>query len=302
MINLVKDIKRANYVTHSGTMHADEVFSTAFLELYKKDIKLFRTTNVDAKDYKSKIIYDIGYGEFDHHMVDAKKRENGIKYSSFGLLWDKFGKKYLKQEKVEEIDEVFDYIVKDLVEQIDAIDNGDFPKIQSKYKVKTLSDVFKLFNPKIYSSEEENKQFIKAVKVAKIILEEEILYAVTKVKANKIIKEKLKVNDNKQYLVLTEYIPYEETILNEELGNNILFVIFPSTRGGYTIKTVPKSNEDKSLRMSFPTAWRGLKDEELEKKSNIKGLVFCHNNLFIATTKSLDVALEVVNKVIEKEV
>ena len=30
MITLVKDIKEANGITHNGTMHADEVFSTAF--------------------------------------------------------------------------------------------------------------------------------------------------------------------------------------------------------------------------------------------------------------------------------
>ena len=302
MINIVKDIEKANFITHAGTMHADEIFATAFLELYKKDIKLLRTNDVDAKKYKNKIIYDIGYGEFDHHMPDAKIRENGIKYSSFGLLFEKYGKKYLKNEKIEEIDEVYDYIVKDLVEQIDAIDNGQFPKINSSYKVRTLSDVFALFNPKTFSNEDENKQFIKAVKVAKIILEEEILQAETRVKASKIILEKLKKNNGKQYLVLNEYLPFEETIINNDLGNNILFVIFPSKRGGYAIKTLPKSVEDRTFRMSFPSSWRGLKDEELEEKSKIKGLVFCHNSLFIASTTSLDSALEVVNKVIEKEV
>ena len=302
MINIVKDIEKANFITHAGTMHADEIFATAFLELYKKDIKLLRTNDVDAKKYKNKIIYDIGYGEFDHHMPDAKIRENGIKYSSFGLLFEKYGKKYLKNEKIEEIDEVYDYIVKDLVEQIDAIDNGQFPKINSSYKVRTLSDVFALFNPKTFSNEDENKQFIKAVKVAKIILEEEILQAETRVKASKIILEKLKKNNGKQYLVLNEYLPFEETIINNDLGNNILFVIFPSKRGGYAIKTLPKSGEDRTFRMSFPSSWRGLKDEELEEKSKIKGLVFCHNSLFIASTTSLDSALEVVNKVIEKEV
>lgn len=302
MINIVKDIDRANCVTHSGTMHADDVFATAFLELYKKDIKLLRTSGIDAKDYKNKIIYDIGYGEFDHHMKDVKVRPNGVKYSSFGLLWEEYGKKYLKQEKIENVDEIFDYIVKDFVEQIDAIDNGQFPKIEASYKVKTLSDIFKLFNPKTFSKEETDKQFIKAVKVAKILLEEEILQAITKVKANKIIIELLKKNNEKQYLILNEYLPFEETILNEELGKNILFVIYPSTRGGYAIKTLPKSNEDRSSRMLFPSSWKGLRDEELEEKSKIKGLIFCHNSLFIATATSLDTAIEVVNKVIEKEV
>lgn len=35
-MKLVTDIKDAKYITHSGTMHTDEVFATAFLDLYKK--------------------------------------------------------------------------------------------------------------------------------------------------------------------------------------------------------------------------------------------------------------------------
>ena len=47
MIVLVKDIKEANCITHSGTFHADEVFATAFLDLYLKDIKVHRTTELN---------------------------------------------------------------------------------------------------------------------------------------------------------------------------------------------------------------------------------------------------------------
>jgi uncharacterized UPF0160 family protein len=301
MITLVKNIDEANYVTHAGTMHADELFATAFLELYKKEIKLFRTNQVNAEDYKDKIIYDIGFGEFDHHMPDAKTRPNGIKYSSFGLLWEKYGKDYLIQESISNVDEVFDIVTKDLVEQVDANDNGQFPKIETNHRVTTLPDIFKLFNPKVFSDEQEDIQFIKAVNVAKTLLEEEILYSITKVETKKIILDKLKDND-KKYLILDKYLPYEETLLTEELGKDILFVIYPSKRGGYAIKTVPKSMEDRSLKLPFPKEWKGLRDKELEEKSNIKGLIFCHNSQFIATTTSLDVAIEVVNKVIEKEV
>ena len=41
MMKLVNDIKEANCITHSGTMHADEIFATAFLDLYLKDLKVF---------------------------------------------------------------------------------------------------------------------------------------------------------------------------------------------------------------------------------------------------------------------
>ena len=46
-MKLVTDIKQAKYITHSGTMHADEVFATAFLDLYKKDVVLMRVPQVE---------------------------------------------------------------------------------------------------------------------------------------------------------------------------------------------------------------------------------------------------------------
>ena len=97
MMKLVNDIKEANCITHGGTMHADEVFATAFLEMYLNDIKVYRTMEVNPDDFpKDVLIYDIGRGIFDHHQSDALKRENGITYSSFGLLWKTFGSDYLK--------------------------------------------------------------------------------------------------------------------------------------------------------------------------------------------------------------
>ena len=98
MIQIVHNIEEANCITHSGTMHADEVFATAFLHLYKKDIKVFRTNSIkNDNNQQDCIIYDIGRGKYDHHQIDAEKRENQIPYSSIGLLWREFGKDYLEK-------------------------------------------------------------------------------------------------------------------------------------------------------------------------------------------------------------
>ena len=269
-MKLVTDIKEAKYITHSGTMHTDEVFATAFLDLYKKDITLIRLPQIDIdKIEKDVLVYDIGRGKYDHHQDDAKTRENGIKYSSFGLLFQEFGKEYLKQLKIEDIEEVFNTIDKELVEGIDAVDNGVFPEINANFKVKTLDDIIKACNPSFGSNQDENEQFIKAVGIAKIIFQEIIHNIVGKVKAKKIILQKLKVTE-KDYLELEEYIPYEETILKNEEGNHILFALYPSNRGGWGIKTIKKSAEDKTDRLSFPENWAGLENQELEKITGIK--------------------------------
>ena len=234
MIRVVDNINEANCITHSGTMHADEVFSTAFLELFLGDVKVFRTSNIEAKDVdENVIVYDIGRGKFDHHQNDVLKRENGVIYAAFGLLWREFGKEFLKSQDFSYVDEMFLAIDKDLIEAIDADDNGQFPKIEANYKVKTLSNVIKLFNPSYDSFQNESEQFIKAVGLAKTIIEEELLYINGKVIADKKVQDILDTIDiNSKYLILDEYLPYEEVLLSHANAVNLLFVAFPSNRGG----------------------------------------------------------------------
>ena len=73
MIQVVKKIDNANCITHSGTMHADEVFATAFLDLYLGDVKVFRTSSINIEEVpKNVFVYDIGRGKYDHHQIDKE--------------------------------------------------------------------------------------------------------------------------------------------------------------------------------------------------------------------------------------
>lgn len=297
-MKLVTQIKEATAITHSGTMHADEVFATAFLNDYLDDIKVIRVPYVEEdKVPTNALVYDIGRGKFDHHQEDAQVRENGIKYSSFGLLFKEYGKEYLKKKNITNIEEVFTTFDKELIEAIDAIDNGIFPEITAPYKVKTISDVIKVFNPSYGCSQDENTQFLKAVAFASTIIEETLYGIIGKVKAKEIVLEKIK-NCTTPVLELEEYLPYEETVLKNPEGEQLLFVLYPSNRGGYGIKTIKNSAEDKTDRMSFPEEWAGLEGEELERKTGIKGTYFCHMNRFLLTCDSKETAYLVLNKIL----
>lgn len=303
MITLVKDINEADGITHNGTMHADEVFATAFLSLYFGNFKVARVSEV-PKDISTKtIIYDIGKGKFDHHQTDARIRDNGIKYSSFGLLFEEYGLSYLKKLKLKNTKAIYNYLVKDFIEAIDAIDNGIFPEIKSIYKIKTVSDVIKIFNPSYGSNDKEDEQFIKAVSLAESILTEELKNVIGKVEAG--VKVKKILNKTKgPILILDEYLPYEETVLTSLSGKKILFAIYPSNRGGYGIKTIPISTTDKTSRVYFPKEWGGLTNEDLEKVTGIKGSLFCHTNRFLMTASDLDTAIklaEIAININEKE-
>ena len=299
MIKVVNNIEEANCITHSGTFHADDVFSTAFLDLYLGDIKVFRTVNVDTNKVTNQLVYDIGRGKFDHHQNDAQRRENNIPYCSLGLLWKEYGRDFLTKRGITLVDRVWELIDKDLIEGIDADDNGVFPKVEAPFKVKMVPGIIKSFNPSYQMSQDESTQFEKACILAKSILEEEIAFINGKALAEEQILDLLDdIDENAKYLVLPTFLPYEETILGEEKANNILFVAYPSNRGGYAIKTVPKSTEDKSNRMDFPEEWAGLENEELENVSGIKGLTFCHATRFLVSCKDLDTVYQVFSKIL----
>lgn len=289
---------KATFLTHCGTMHADEVFATAFLS-FLFDIKLARVKEITAEDRKRDvIIYDIGYGKFDHHQEDGRVRENGIKYAAFGLLFDYYGKEFLEELGVEKVDTVKKAIEQDFIIGLDAIDNGVFPSIDAPYKVKTTSDLIKLFNPSYRSGQDENEQFLKAVSLAQMILSLEIERIIGKEKAKVKVIEEI----NRQVgpiLILDEYMPYEEVLLQQENAKDILFVMFPSNRGGYAINTVPQDLTHKEDRLLFPKSWAGKTGIELVKETGVEESNFCHINRFLVTAKDKDSAYKLANLAIE---
>ena len=288
MVKVVHTLEEANSITHSGTFHADDVFSTAFLELYLGDRFVYRTNNIDlSKVNDNQIVYDTGRGKFDHHQLEALKRENGITYCSFGLLWKEFGKDFLQKRKFQLVDRSWEMFDKDIVEGIDADDNGIFPSINAKFNVKMIPGIIKTFNPSFNTDQTESSQFEKACVLAKMILEED-----------QVLDLMDDLGENDKYLVLPVYLPYEETVLASDAAKNVLFVAYPSNRGGYAIKTVPKSMDDKTSRMSFPAEWAGLEGEALQEVSGIPGLTFCHATRFLVSCKDLESVYQVFSKIL----
>ena len=56
----------ANGFTHAGKFHADDVFATALLQIVRPDIRI--TRGFVVPDDFDGIVYDIGFGIFDHHQ------------------------------------------------------------------------------------------------------------------------------------------------------------------------------------------------------------------------------------------
>lgn len=288
MINLTKNIDEAEYVTHAGNFHADDVFSTVFLHKLFDDITLIR-----LKEYhedETKIVYDIGGGKFDHHGANPKKRSDGITYCGFGLLWQDLGLQYLEKLNLDNKEDIFKVFDNLFVESIDAFDNGEV-NLPSEFNIYTISSLIELFRPK--DGEDEDECFLASCNFADQIFDVILNCAIEKVKVIEKIKEQ--PIDNK-VLILDEYIPYEYALFY--LNLDVDFVVYPSNRGGYAAHTVPTKYKGFISKVPFKSEWGGLRNEELAKVSGIKTAKFCHNKLFLATADTKDDALEFINKTI----
>lgn len=281
-IKITKQYNKANFVTHSGIFHVDDVISTIFLSKIFKDINLIRVPSIENRNTNNKLVFDIGLGEFDHHQKNRNgKRENGIYYSSIGLLWKKYGKDYLKNIEVKNIDKVYEYMDKELIQYIDATDNMQMEYLKSK----TSPDFVKLCNPEWNENVTEEEGFIHALKLADEFWNIYIKHAIAEVEAIEIIINKTdKINEN--YAIFDKELPYRKAVDLLE-NKNIKYFIFKSKRKCYDIRIIDKEmNFKKEIVLNDIRQARCL--------CNISDLLYVDVQGKLCCTETLDSAINLV--------
>ena len=291
MLKLTKKLEEANLVTHGGTFHPDDVFSTVLMSKIIENPVVYRAVSTTEPSYPGKIVYDVGFGEFDHHGPDALMRNDKIKYCSFGLLWKRYGKEYLSKI-TDDVDELWQEIDRVLVMQIDGIDNGNFPKIEADYHLLDLDAIIDLFNMGWNEKVDNDDQFIQAVNFATTIFDRVVIKEKAKLEAKKIVAEKISQTEG-EMLILDAYMPYQEALFDKNIkgAENIKVVVFPSNRHGYNVKPRTISKDSKELVKIFPKELRGKHGEELVKLTNVKTARFVHIDGFIAAADTLEDAI-----------
>ena len=282
-------------VTHDGNFHADDVFSIAALKHIFPSFELVRTRDL-ALISQADIVLDVGgeydadTGRFDHHQRGgAGARENGIPYSSFGLIWKKYGVEICGGAQ-----EVADAVDSGLVSTIDAVDCGHVEGVASGI---SLSQTISMFNPTWQEDGDFNTCFNEAVEFATRILTRFIASAHGGISAKAIVAKAIDDAEDPRVIVLEKYTPWKRTV--HALSTEALYMIYPSQSGQWRIQTVPVEPGSFEDRKSLPKAWAGLSGEALQEVSNIADAMFCHNGLFIAgaqsfasTMKMADIALQ----------
>jgi uncharacterized UPF0160 family protein len=208
--NNMNIFKKTNkLITHNGSFHADDIFACAtlsiMLENKGENVKIIRTRDVkeiENGDYVFDVggIYDEALNRFDHHQKGgAGIHDNGIEYSSFGLVWKKFGEIVSGNKKVA------DFIEQKIVSPVDAGDNGiDICKNNFENIVHyTINDVFAVLKPTALEDDlNKDKQFFKAVILAKDILKREIKKANDQIEITKIIQNFYEKSSDKRIIII----------------------------------------------------------------------------------------------------
>lgn len=286
MIKTTKNQEQATVVTHGGVFHADEVLATVILSKVLGDITVLRTFKVPENLSNDVIVYDIGFGKFDHHQKGGNgTRKNGVPYAAVGLIWKEYGHKLVEDTLVWEL------IDRDLIQGVDATDNGA-PKPESEstgpvVRNMSFSNAISGFNPTWDSNEDSDEAFAKAVEFAEIVFENTLKNATAKAKAQKIVEEAIE-KSQEHIMVLDRFVPWQEVIFSSEnaKASEVLFVVFPSNRGGYNWQCVPDVLGGFDQRKPVPSEWKGLSGEKLQKVTGITTATFCHPAGFLGSAET----------------
>lgn len=296
--------KKIILATHSGSFHTDDVFAAATLHLYLKKQKqpytLVRTTDTEILN-TADIVFDIGgvydpeANRFDHHQKDgAGKRENGIPYAAFGLVWKTYGP--LLCESVELAQEIDTYFV----QAVDASDNGVdlFEKKFSNVSLNTLETLVGSFNISFDEDEEViDDRFSEIASFATRILERVIHQARAQRIVNIRVKELYQEQGEGELLVVDDMFGRVPISVAVQPLSHLLYFIYPSKRDhNWNACAVRVSQDFFESKKPFPESWRGLQNEDLAKVTGISGAVFCHNSGFLCVAQTKEDALELAKK------
>ena len=187
-------------VTHNGNFHADDVFSVAALKNIFSSFNLIRTRDLTVIS-QADIVIDVGgeynpdTGRFDHHQRGgAGERENGIPYSSFGLIWQKYGLEICQGNQ-----EIADSVDAGLVSTIDAIDCGH---VEGVSKGISLSQTISMFNPTWQEDSHFDDCFDEAVDFASRVLTRFIASASGGINAKEIVASAIENASDPRVIVL----------------------------------------------------------------------------------------------------
>eukprot|EP00533_Pseudo-nitzschia_delicatissima_P008658 CAMPEP_0116084928 /NCGR_PEP_ID=MMETSP0327-20121206/4057_1 /TAXON_ID=44447 /ORGANISM="Pseudo-nitzschia delicatissima, Strain B596" /LENGTH=345 /DNA_ID=CAMNT_0003575893 /DNA_START=176 /DNA_END=1213 /DNA_ORIENTATION=- len=315
--------------THSGSFQADEAMGCFLLRqlpeyrlsriVRSRDPKILETCDI-VIDVGG--VYDHDKLRYDHHQrgyderFDEGKDGNGrcTKLSASGLVYRHYGKEVIKAHypslSSEHLDLVYVKLYNSLLEALDAIDTGvEMSAGELVYNDSTgLSSRVGRLNPR-WNEVNENgeapdpdERFLKAsdlcgqdfVSVMTKIVESDLP---AREVVEKAVLERLKTDASGEIICFPSGgLPWKghlyELEKQHKLDKLVKFVLYTDQGGMWRVQAVTVEGTLFENRLGLPEEWRGVRDEDLEKLTNIKGCRFVHAAGFIGGNTFYEGALE----------
>ena len=283
-------------ITHSAGFHADELLSSVVLthlfpkaELLRSRDRLWVTPAADRIIYDVGGAYDAAERIFDHHQIPIPLRGDGQPFSSFGLIWAHYGRKYLAaldvpKNDIEAIHNTFDT---KFVVPIDLLDNGAMePSVAGPLAIMTLPALLASLKPVFdnTSPTANDDAFFSTLPIARRFIEAAVQNLAAEARAQSIVRAAVSKAGKSSILELPMGMPYRAALEGAK-ADHMLFVIHPRD-GDWTLNGIKLSNNTFDQRADLPAVWAGLTDTALEEVSGVKGAKFCHNARFIAVANT----------------
>lgn len=280
--------------THNGPFHADDVLACAILKKVFPQASVLRSRHEVAIEgsficFDVGAEYDPGRHRYDHHQVGgAGARDNGVKYSSAGLIWKHFGPMLVHADVASRVDQK-------LIQSVDAIDNGQrlfeggvqaFEGVESNTFSKLIHDL----NPVWDEPQEFDAAFERAVELATLVLDRAIAEARSSLKAEAQVKAAIAESKN-EIVQLRRFMPWEPDMFPADKK----FVVFPDPNDTWMVQCIPPSSkpEDRfKQRLPLPENLAGLRGNQLIEATGVVDAVFVHNGRFIGGARTFEGAMQ----------
>jgi uncharacterized UPF0160 family protein len=225
------DIAIERLITHSGSFHADDLLAYAVLSTLYPEAALLRTRDEAriAQAGPGAIVFDVGYlyeperHRYDHHQPGKPRRDEGLAYSSFGLVWRHFGRAYAAAvldpnggASTDLIDAIHAELDSQVVRDIDAVDNGELQPGQSALMHRlALPSLLELFRPAFDEerADGDDRAFLEAARVAAALLAAQVRAAAAAMRSRRLVAEAIAGRSHPEWIELPRAMDYQEPIM-----------------------------------------------------------------------------------------
>jgi uncharacterized UPF0160 family protein len=305
--------------THSGSFHCDEALAIAMLKRLPEwaDASVVRTRD-EATLAQCDLVVDVGsvYDaerlRFDHHQRGFETFFDGratAKLSSAGLVFKHFGRRIVaahlnKPDDEPLVDLVWRRLYVSFIEAVDAIDNGVarfdttlLPRYEAHTDLASRVGQLNASWLEQLTDAETDLRFASAVALTGTEFDTHLNLVVhqwlpARAIVDQAVADRFALDEGGRIIRLSRYCPWQQHIFEIAGTEQILYVLYDEADGKQCrVAAVAIGAGSFSSRKALPAPWRGLRDGELDRVTQIPGGVFVHANGFIGGAKDGATAL-----------